>query len=127
MTESVIKVSIFTAAPLFLIVCMLWKRPLSGGGKLSLKLCAVNAAGWLLLMLLPFSESGHPPAWLFPTLLFWLVNLPLIPTAAVALWVCYKGREERPSYLAIASAYVGINVVVLFILPLVWLIRASSR
>ena len=123
MTELVVKVSICLVAAIFLTICLLWKRPISDGGKLSLKLCAVNAAGWLLIMLLPFSESGHPPPWLFPTLLFWLINLPLIPSAAVALWVCYKGREERASYLAVAAAYVVMNAAVLFILPLVLLIR----
>ena len=127
MTELVVKISIFSVATLFLIICLLWERPISDGGKLSLRLCAVNAAGWLLVLPLTFSEGGHPPVWLFPLSLFWLVNLPLLPAAAVALWVCYKWREEGVPYLAIASAYVLMNIVFLFVLPLVLLIREASR
>jgi hypothetical protein len=85
-------------------------------------LCVVNASGWLLI--LPLSDGGHPPAFLFPLLLFWLVNLPLLPATTVALWTCQKSREEKPLFLAVTSIYVVINMAVLFILPLIWLARA---
>jgi hypothetical protein len=125
MTELVVKIVIFSVAASFLIICLLWKKPVSDGGKLSLKLCVVNALGWFCI--LPLSDRGHPPPILFPLLFFWLINLPLLPAAVVALWGCYKGREERVPYLAIASAYVLMNILVLFILPLALLIREARR
>ena len=124
-TEFVVKISVLSVATLFLVLCILWKKPVSDGGKLSFKLCLVNALGWFFV--LPLSDRGHPPPFLFPLLLFWLINLPLLPAAGVALWVSYKGRGERASYLAIASAYVVMNIVILFILPLAWLIREAGR
>ena len=125
MSELATKTIIFTVVALFISICFLWKKPVSVCGKLSFKLCIVNALGWLLV--LPLSDRGHPPAYLFPLLLFWLINLPLLPATAVALWVCRKGREEKASYLAIASTYVVMNMAVLFILPLIWLTRELNR
>ena len=110
---------------LFLIVCLLWKKPVSDCGKLSFKLCLVNALGWFIIV--PLSGSGHPPPFLFPALLFWLVNLPLLPATVIALWVCRKDREEKAAYLAVAWAYVVMNIVILFVLPLAWLICEASH
>ena len=125
MTEILVKTTIFSVVALFIIICLLWKKPVSDGGKLSFRLCLVNALGWFFI--LPFSDKGHPPPFLFPMLLFWLINLPLLPATAASLWVCLKAYEEKVSYLAIASAYVSMNVIVLFISPLVWLVHEASR
>jgi hypothetical protein len=84
-------------------------KPVSGGGRLSLKFCIANAVGWLIILQL--SGTGHPPPFLFPTLLFWLLNLVLLPATAVSLWVSYKQREERTFYLAAASTYVAMNAI----------------
>ena len=95
-------------------------RPVSGGGKLSFKLCIANAIGWLIV--LPLSAKGHPPPLLIPAVLIWLINLVLLPAAAFALWSSYKERDESHRYLAIASTYVALNVMVLFAVPLIWLV-----
>ena len=125
MSEPFVKVIIFSVVALFVAASLLWRKPVSDSGRLSLKLCLVNALGWLLI--LPLSGGGHPPPFLFPTLLFWLVNLVLLPAAAAALRVCYRRREERASYLAVAMAYVAMNAVLLFVVPAVWLIVEVSR
>ena len=119
------KLIIITVVALFIATCFLWVKPISDCGKLARKLCLVNALGWVLL--LPLSGRGHPPPFLFPALLFWLLNLPLLPATAIVLWVCRKGHDEKAPYLAVASAYVVMNAVVLFIVPLVWLVVAASR
>ena len=119
------KLIIITVVALFSATCFLWLKPISDCGKLARKLCLVNALGWVLLLLL--SGRGHPPPFLFPALLFWLINLPLLPATAIALWLCRQGHDEPAPYLAVAAAYVVMNAVVLFILPLVWLVVAASR
>lgn len=96
----------------------------SDGGRLSRKLCIINAVGWLFI--LPLSNTGHPPPWLIPMVLFWLLNLVLLPAAAFALWASYREREERIPYLAIASTYIMVNLAVLFVIPIVWLVREVS-
>jgi hypothetical protein len=58
--------------------------------------------------------------------LFWLLNLVLLPAAAFALWASYREREERIPYLAIASTYIMVNLAVLFVIPIVWLVREVS-
>ena len=125
MSELVVKIVIFSVLALFVAVCLFWNKPVSDCGKLSLKLCLINALGWLLILIL--SDRGHPPPFLFPGLLFWLINLPLLPATAVTLWVCRREREEKASYLVLASAYVVLNIVVLYILPLIWMVREASR
>jgi hypothetical protein len=120
-SETIVKFIVFSIVAIFIAICALWEKPVTDCGKLIRKLCAVNALGWLLI--LPLSDRGHPPPFLFPLLLFWLVNLPLLPAAAVALWTCRKGREEKSLFLAVTSTYVVINMAVLFILPLMWLAR----
>ena len=121
MSEIIVKFIVFSVVAIFIAICVLWKKPVTDCGKLIRKLCLVNAVGWLLI--LPLSDRGHPPPFLFPLLLFWLVNLPLLPAAAVVLWTCRKGREEKSLFLAVTSTYVVINMAVLFILPLIWLAR----
>jgi drug/metabolite transporter (DMT)-like permease len=96
-------------------------KPVSDGGRLARKLCIANAVGWLFI--LPLSSTGHPPPWLIPMVLFWLLNLGLVPAAVFALWASYKEREERIPYLAVASSYIMVNLAVLFVIPIVWLMR----
>jgi hypothetical protein len=124
-TELITKTIIFSVVALFIIISLLWTKPVSGYGKSSFKLCLVNAFGWLLL--LPLSDTGHPPPSLYPTLLFWLINLALLPAIALALWRSHKDREEKGAYLAIASVYLVMNIVILFIWPLVWIVLEASR
>lgn len=121
MTETLARTTIFAAVAIFVAVCCLWQRPVSDYGKLSLKLCVVNALGWFII--LPLSNAGHPPPFLFPALLFWLLNLLLLPAAVTVLWLCRKSGEEQRPYLFAASVYVAMNIAVLYILPLVSLVR----
>lgn len=114
------KILIFLIILLFGFFFFITARPVSGGGKLSFKLCIANAIGWLIV--LPLSTKGHPPPFLIPAVLIWLINLVLLPAAAFALWSSYKERDESHRYLAIASTYVALNVVVLFAVPLIWLV-----
>jgi hypothetical protein len=123
--ELVARIIAFLAVIIFVFVCLRLIKPVTGGGKLSLKLCIANAVGWLII--LPLSTTGHPPPFLFPTVVFWLINLVLLPATAIALWVSHKEREERTRYLAAASTYVAMNAVVLFVVPLVWIVREATR
>jgi hypothetical protein len=124
-SELIAKILICLVVVVFAFVSLSLARPVSGGGKLSLKLCIVNAVGWLVV--LPLSTTGHPPPFLIPTLLFWLINVVLLPAAAIALWVSHKAREERRPFLAVASTYVAMNLVALFVVPFIWLLREVSR
>jgi hypothetical protein len=123
--ELVARIIAFLAVLIFVFVCLRLIKPVSGGGRLSLKLCIANAVGWLII--LPLSTTGHPPPFLFPTVLFWLINLVLLPATAIALWVSHKEREERALYIATASTYVAMNAIVLFVVPLVWVVREATR
>ena len=125
MNELFAKVFIFLVVLLFASACFSLARPVSSGGRLSLKLCIANAVGWLLI--LPMSDAGHPPPSLIATAFFGLINLVLIPAATVALWISYKEREERARYLAVAGAYITLNLLTLFVIPLVWLLSSASR
>jgi hypothetical protein len=69
----------------FLAVCYVWKKPVTDFGRISQRLCVVNAVGWFIL--LPLSDRGH--------------------------------RQERKSYLAIAAAYVALNIIFLYVVPAV--------
>jgi len=110
---------------IFVFLFLILTKPVSGGGRLSRKLCVANAVGWLFI--LPLSSTGHPPPFLLPTALFWLINIVLLPAAAFALWTSYKEREERIPYLAVASSYIVVNLAILFVIPLVWLVREVGR
>ncbi len=110
---------------MFVSISLVLTKPVSGGGRLARKLCVANGVGWLII--LPLSTTGHPPPFLTPTVLFWLINLGLRPAAAIALWVSHKNREERISYLAVASSYIAMNLVILFVGPFVWVLREASR
>ena len=125
MAEFVARIIGFLVVLIFVFVCLRLIRPVSAGGRLSLKLCIANAVGWLII--LPLSTTGHPPPFLFPTAVFWLINLALLPATAIALRVSHKEREERTLYLATASTYVAVNAVVLFVVPLVWFVREATR
>lgn len=35
----------------------------------------------------------------------------------------YKDREEAQSFLIVASSYIALNLVILFFISLVWLVR----
>jgi hypothetical protein len=94
--------------------------PASDSGRLARKLCLINAVGWLLL--LPLPTRGHPPLILIGVVLFWLMHLILIPAGIVALWVSHRDGEERLRYLIVADTYVLLNLVILFVAPLVWLL-----
>jgi hypothetical protein len=118
------RILIFLMAVLYLASLLLIK-PVSEGGKLTRKLSIANAVGWIIIMPLP--TTGHLPAYLIPLVLFWLINLVLLPSAAIALWMSYKEREERISYLAVTSAYIGMNFLILIIFPIVWAALEITR
>lgn len=117
-----VRVIISTAVAAFLVafaIIFLWKRPATKLGKLSLSLCAVNAVGWLIVIMLLPEPGGHPSPGVFAIVPFWLLNLALLPAAAILLWACRRGGRERGWYVAAASAYVTLNVIVLYGLPLI--------
>ena len=106
-------------APLWVVALFLWAKPASGYGRLARALLAANACGWLLV--LPVVDvSGHPPPVVIWALLFWLLNLLLLPVASTILWLCRKDAGERKFYLAVASAYVVANVLALYVVPVAW-------
>ena len=105
----------------FVSVSLTLTKPVSNGGRLARKLCIVNAVGWLVI--LPLPDMGHPPLWLILMVPFWLGNIVLLPAAAFSLWSSYKDREETKSFLVVASIYIALNLVILFVIPLVWLVR----
>ena len=121
MSETLTRILIGVMAVTFVAVSVVLLKPVSGGGRLARKLCIANAVGWFFI--LPLSTTGHPPAFLFPTILFWLINLVLLPAAAFALWTSYKDREENVPFLGVASSYVVLNIVLLFVVPLLMLVR----
>lgn len=125
MPELVIRILIGVVAVLFIALSLTLIQPVSDGGRLTRKLCIGNAAGWICI--LPLSTRGHPPPFLFPALLFWLINLVVLPAAATALWNSHKGREELLPFVAVASTYIAINVMVLFVVPVVLLLYGASR
>ena len=107
------------------VASLLFIKPVSEGGKLTRKLSIANAVGWLIIMPLP--TTGHLPAYLIPMVLFWLINLVLLPAAAIALWMSYREHAERISYLAVTFAYVGMNFLILIIIPIVWAALEITR
>ena len=121
MSELLTRILIGVVVITFVSVTVVLTKPVSGGGRLARKLCIVNAMGWLFI--LPLSTTGHPPAFLIPTILFWLINLVLLPAAASALWASYKEREESAPFLAMASSYIAMNIVFLFVIPFLLLVR----
>jgi hypothetical protein len=66
----------------FIVTLLAFIKPHSAGVKLIRKLCFVHAAGWLVILL--FSSEGHPPGFLIPLILFWLLNLVLLPAVSTA-------------------------------------------
>jgi len=109
---------------IFATTCLTVAKPISDGGRLSLKLCLFNAIGWLVI--LPLSDRGHPPPFVIALLPFWLLNLVLLPAAFIALRVSYKQHEERKTYLVIAGSYLALNVFVLFLIPAIWILGNPS-
>lgn len=109
----------------FLIVCGLWKRPVTTNGKYSLILSGVNALSWFVV--LPLVETtGHPPPFLVVGYVLWLLNLPLLIANATILWITRKSSEERRSYLIVAATYVVLNLLILCGLPLLLLLWSAG-
>ena len=101
----------------FLAAWYLVERPITHLGRISRRLCVANAIGWLIL--LPLSDRGHPPPYVFPVFGFWLLNFILLPAIAVVLWMCRRDQQERRSFLVLSLAYVVLNIIVLYIFPVV--------
>ena len=125
MADLPVRLIILVVVVLFASICLLVIKPVSAGGKLSLKLCLANACAWLVV--LPLSDRGHPPPIVLGVALFWLINLPVLPAAATALWLSLKKQGETVAYVYIASTYVVLNLIVLFAIPIIWLVREASR
>ena len=125
MTETVIKILVGSAVIIFLALSYLWKKPITDFGKISLKICVVNAVGWFII--LPLSDKGHPPQFLFPALLFGLLNFLLLPAAATVLWLSRKEGQEKRAYLVAASIYLMMNVVMLYVVPLIGILYEGDR
>ena len=120
MKDEAVMIAAGVIAVMWVAALFLWATPATGYGKLSRALLAVNAGGWLL-GLSAAGVGGHPPPVVFWSLLFWLLNLLLLPVASTILWLCRRDAGERKSYLAAASAYVVANVLALYVVPVIWL------
>ena len=120
----ILKIFIALLVVIFAVTLLFITKPISASGKFALKLALVNAVGWLLV--LPLPDDGHPPLSLVGHGIFWIINLVLLPAATIALWLCYKEREEKKSYVAVAAVYLGLNFIVLFLIPLIWLVRSVA-
>jgi len=64
---------------------------------------------------------------LFPLFGFWLLNFILLPAVVAVLWMCRRDQQERTSYLAIALTYVALNVIILYIAPVISLTLSEYR
>ena len=123
MSEFTIKIVIGLIVLVF-ATGLVFARPITGAGKFSLKLVIINVVGWLLV--LPFETRGHPPPFLIAFGIFWLINLLLLPAATIALWISFKEREERKSYIVVLGSYLVLNLVVLIVLPVTLLIQSVA-
>jgi hypothetical protein len=119
-----LKISIALIVLSFIVTSLGLLKPISDGGKLSLKLLLINALGWLLI--LPFPNDGHPPPALIALIFFWLLNCLVLPAATAALWTGYRKNEESNRFLALATIYLCLNFV-LFLIPIAWLILGATR
>jgi hypothetical protein len=122
-SELMIRIVIGVAAIAFISASLFLTKPDSCGGRLARKLCIANAVGWLLIV--PLSTRGHPPTFLIPTVLFWLVNLVMLPAAFFALRTAHKEREEKIPFVVVAAKYIALNLAVLFVVPIVWLLSEA--
>ncbi len=118
--------NIFVASLILLYaVGLILLRPKSRGGRFALLLNLINAFGWIVIVLL-LPEEGHPPLWLYVMFLFFPLNLLMLPAAMVALWKCYKERDENKSYVVASGLYVVANLIVLVAIPVTLLVRGAS-
>jgi len=85
----------------------LWffRGPRTDGGKFVRILCVVNAISWLLL--LPCGTRGHPPTIVIVGFILWLINMPLLVAAVIAIIVILKNRQESRIFLATSIVYVA--------------------
>lgn len=87
------------------------------------KLCLVNGVSWV--MVLPLDNRGHPPPAVIVGMLVWLLNLPVLVATIVALWISIRAREESKAFITASTIYVVLNVLVLWILPIVVLVKMA--
>lgn len=104
---------------LWVAALFLWAKPITEYGKWARALLAANGAGWLLGLAVA-EVPGHPPPVVVFVVLFWPLNLLLLPAASVILWVCRRDAEGG-AYLTVAAAYVVVNVFLLYVVPLGWM------
>jgi hypothetical protein len=103
--------------------CAWWNRPITGGGRLTLLLMVINAIGWLVMLPQDYTYKHGLSIGTLVAMLFFLVNLPLLPAAITSLVVGFREGERRP-FVAIAATYLGLNTLVFIGLPLCALILA---
>lgn len=102
-----------------ILACALWKRPVTAAGWFSFALCMINGIGWFAVLLIPEPE---PLLVFFPIIPFWLFNIMLLHSAGFMLWTCKQDAIERRPFLAIAATYVSLNIVILYVCPLIYLL-----
>ena len=101
------------------LILIFWKKPISQTGRFIRKVSLVNVASWIVIL---FPDSrGHPPPQLIYGFILWLVNSPLLIILAVAVWICFKGREENTVFISAAAVYVALNMVMLWVVPAIGL------
>jgi hypothetical protein len=117
------RVIICLALIIYLSIISLWKKPTTDFGKQSLKLCLVNAGGWFVVLL--SSNRGHPPPSLLTAVLFAVMNLGVLPATFILLWRSRREGEERLSYLVLASIYMVINIIMIYVVPVVMIVKGA--
>ena len=120
MPPFVIRIFAFAVLLIYIIVCAIWRRPRTEAGKLTLKLCLLNSVCWVIVLLL--DTKGHPPPVLIIGFILWLLNLPLLIATITALWVAFRNGQEDFSYLVGTTNYVALNIVALWIVPVIALL-----
>lgn len=123
MTPFVFKTTAFVVLLAYILISAIWRRPRTNAGKVSWKLCLVNVFCWVIV--LPLGTSGHPPPLLIIGYILWLLNLPILIATPVALWVSFKSHNEDIGYLACTAVFVALNIIVLWIIPVIGLISVA--
>jgi hypothetical protein len=113
---------VFVVLAAYLITAA-WRRPVTDGGKFFWKLSLINVGSWIVVVPLP--SRGHPPLQVIVGALLWLLNTPVLITLAIALMISFRSREERKLFLTVAAIYLALNMVLLWIVPVVLLFMSQ--
>ena len=117
MEEILFRVMAFSILVTYVYACALYRRPKTDPGKWALRLCLINVVCWVIVLILP--TKGHPPPVVMIGFLLWVLNLPMLVAAIVALCVSFKTSEEDRSFLIGTILYLALNIFLLIIVPII--------